>query len=139
MAWEVFDKRHAPMKGTPSVTVQRRGILSINGPAHALINKAQVVELLFDPARGVMGLKPADPSPRTYELRNPSKTGQTLLSAVAFMDAYEIDTSVSRRYDPFVEEGMLCINLSGPSSEIHGNRSKARGERSSTPAGGDDS
>mgnify|MGYP006873876678 CR=1 FL=1 len=48
MAFEVFDKRSAPMKGTPSVTIQKRGILSINGPAHRMIDGALVVELLFD-------------------------------------------------------------------------------------------
>lgn len=122
MSFEVFDKRSAPMKGAPSVTVQRRGIVSINAPAHKLINRAQVVELLFDPARRVMALRPADPSPRTYELRSPSKSGQTMLSATAFTQAYEIDTSVSRRYEPFEEDGMLCINFNGPSTEVRGNR-----------------
>lgn len=125
MAFEVFDKRHAPMKGTPSVTVQKRGIVSINGPAHALINRAQVVELLFDPARRVMAMRPSEPSPRTYELREPTKSGQTIVSATAFTQAYDVDTSVSRRYEPFVEDGMLCIDLSGPSTEVQGNRTKA--------------
>lgn len=41
-AWpfEVFDKCHAPMRGAPSVTIQKRGIVSINGAAHALLNRA---------------------------------------------------------------------------------------------------
>lgn len=122
MPFEVFDKRSAPMKGAPSVTVQRRGIVSINAAARKLINNAHVVELLFDPARRVMALRPANPSPQTYELRSPSRSGQTMLSATAFMQAYDIDTSVSRRYEPFEEEGMLCINFNGPSTEVRGNR-----------------
>lgn len=122
MPFEVFDKRSAPMKGAPSVTVQRKGIVSINAPAHKLINEARVVELLFDPVRRVMALRPADPSPRTYELRSPSRSGQTLVSATAFMQTYDIDTSVSRRYEPFEEDGMLCIDFSGPSTEVRGNR-----------------
>lgn len=130
MGFEVFDKRHAPMKGAPSVTVQKRGIVSINGPAHALIEKRRVVELLFDKDRKVMGLRPAEPSPRTYELREPTNSGQTLLSATAFMDAFEINTDVSRRYEPFVEDGMLCIDFNGPSVEVHGNRTKGKGASS---------
>lgn len=122
MSFEVFDKRSAPMRGAPSVTVQRKGIVSINAPAHKLINGAKVVELLFDPARRVMALRPAEPSPRTYELRSPSKSGQTLVSATAFMQTYGIDTSVSRRYEPFEEDGMLCIDFNGPSTEVRGNR-----------------
>lgn len=125
MGFEVFDKRHAPLRGTPSVTVQKRGIVSINGPAHKLIDGAQVVELLFDRDRRVMGIRPAKPSPRAYELREPSRTGQTILSATSFVDAYGIDTTVSRRYEPFVEDGMLCINFAGESTEIRGNRSGA--------------
>lgn len=130
MAFEVFDKRSAPMKGAPSVTIQKRGIISINGPAHKMINGALVVELLFDKSRKVMALRPAEPSPRSYALREPSPSGQTLLSATAFMDAYDIDTSVSRRYEPFEEDGMLCIDLAGPSTEVHGNRSRASKEGS---------
>lgn len=126
MPFEVFDKRKAPMKGAPSVTVQRRGIVSINGPAHKMIETARVVELLFDRDRRVMALRPAEPSPTTYELREPTKSGQTILSAIAFMDTYGIDTSVSRRYEPFCEDGMLCIDFTGPSSEVHGNRSKKK-------------
>lgn len=122
MAFEVFDKRSAPMKGAPSVTVQRKGIVSINAPAHKLIEGARVVELLFDPGRRVMALRPAEPSPRTYELRAPSKSGQTLVSATAFMQAYDIDTSVSRRYEPFEEDGMLCIDFNGDFTEVRGNR-----------------
>lgn len=132
MAFEVFDKRKAPMRGAPSVTLQRRGLLSINGAAHALINGQRVVELLFDPERRVMALRPAPVSPTTYELREPSKSGQTLLSAIAFMDAYGIDTTVSRRYEPFLEDGMLCIDFTGPFSEVHGNRAKGDRTDSST-------
>lgn len=124
MGFEVFDKRHSPMRGAPSVTVQKRGIVSINGPAHKMIESARVVELLYDRDRQVMAMRPAEPSPRTYELREPSKSGQTILSATAFMDAYEIDTSVSRRYEPFEEDGMLCIDFTSKSTEVRGNRAK---------------
>ncbi len=126
MGFELFDKRHAPMRGAPSVTVQKRGIVSINGPAHALIDRAKVVELLFDRERQVMAIRPAEPSPRAYELREPSPSGQTLLSATAFAQAYDLDTSVSRRYEPSIEDGMLCVNLSGPSTVVQSNRTKNR-------------
>lgn len=124
MAFKVFDKRSAPMRSTPSVTLQKRGILSINAAAHALIGKADVVDLLFDAERRVMALRPAAPSPTAYKVRGPSKTGQVLLSVTAFANAFNIDTDDSRRYEPFVEDGMLCIDLNGPSTVIQGNRSK---------------
>lgn len=137
MGFEVFDKRHAPMRGTPSVTIQKRGIVSINGPAHALIDKAQVVELLFDRERNIMALRPTEPSQRTYELRAPSPSGQTMLSATAFTQAYDIDTSVSRRYEPVREDNMLCIDLNGPSVEVHGNRGGRTKDHPASHEGGE--
>lgn len=135
MGFELFDKRQAPMRGAPSVTVQKRGIISINGAAHALIDRAMVVELMFDRERKVMALRPAEPSTRSYELRKPSPSGQTLLSATAFTQAYDINTSVSRRFEPFVEEGMLCIAVEGPSTVVQSNRTKNQSaDRSSDEA-----
>ncbi|MGO8610160.1 hypothetical protein ACC848_45250, partial [Rhizobium johnstonii] len=51
-------------------------------------------------------------------------TGQVIVSATAFTQYYDIDTLVSRRYKPFEEDGMLLIDLRGPSVEIKGNRTK---------------
>lgn len=124
MAFEVFDKRSAPTSGTPSVTLQKRGILSINAAAHALIDKPDVVELLFDSDRRVIALRPAASSPTAYQVRGPSKTGQVLLSVTAFTHAFNIDTEESRRFEPFTEDGMLCIDLKGHSTVVRGNRSK---------------
>lgn len=124
MGFEVFDKRQAPMRGTPSVTIQKRGIISISGAAHAFIDRARVVELLFDRERKVMALRPSEPSAQSYELREPAKSGQTLLSATAFTQAYDIDTTVSRRFEPFVEDGMLCVAIEGPSTIVRSNRTK---------------
>lgn len=123
MGFEVFDRRSAPMRTAPSVTVQRKGIVSINAAARQLIGSdVRVVELLFDRERKVMAIRPAETSPHSYELRQPSRSGQTLLSATAFMRAYGISTEVSRRYEPFEEDGMLCIDFNGPSTAVRGNR-----------------
>lgn len=124
MAFEVFDKRSAPASSTPSVTLQRRGILSVNASAHSLIDRAEYVQLLFDPDRQVMALRRSEPSPTAFQFREPSKTGQVLLSVTAFATAYQIDLRESRRYEPFLEDGMLCIDLKGPSTVVRGNRSK---------------
>ena len=44
------------------------------------------------------------------------------LVAKSFFDHYQIDHQVSRRFEPFIEESMLCVDLTGPSVEVHGNR-----------------
>ncbi|MFT8394778.1 hypothetical protein [Propionibacterium sp.] len=137
MAFEVFNKRVAPLGKEPSVTIQRRGIFSFNGAAHKLIDNADTVELLFDRERNVIGIRPAAASPNTYQIRPQprSNTGLTLLSAAAFTQYYRIDTSVSRRWRPTMKDGILCIDLNGESAEVHGNRkpTASSGEEPSTP------
>lgn len=122
MGFEVYDKRSAPSSEVPTVTIQKKGMVSFNSAAHEIINGELVVELLFDRDRRVMALRPSKPSPHTYKLRKAASGKQMLLSATGFMRAYGVDVSVSKRYQPFEEEGMLCVDLSSPTAEVHGNR-----------------
>lgn len=128
MAFEVFDKRMAPLSQVPSVTIQKRGIVSMNQAAHKLIEEAATVELLFDREASIVALRPSDES-HAYKFRQQSRsgTGQVVLSATAFTQHYDIDTTVSRRYKPYVLDGMLCIDLNGPSTTVSGNRAKREG------------
>jgi len=125
MGFEVFDKRMAPLAKAPSVTIQKKGIFSINRAAHNLIGAPDTVELLFDREAKIIAMKPSD-EPHAYAIRpqTASGTGQVILSASAFTQYYNIDTEVSRRYKPYEQDGMLCIDLQGPSVEVIGNRSK---------------
>lgn len=125
MPFEVFDKRNAPLAKAPSVTIQKRGIFSINRAAHKLIGEPDTVELLYDRDRQLIAMRPSDES-HAYTIRpqSASDTGQVIVSATAFTQYYEIDTVISRRYKPYAEDGMLLIDLTGPSVEVKGNRSK---------------
>jgi hypothetical protein len=127
MAFEVFDKRMAPLAKSPAVTIQKRGIFSINKVAHEMIGSAETVELLYDKEARIIAIRPVEGSPpHAYTMRSQSKreTGQTILSATAFTQYYDIDTSVSRRWEPYKQGDMLCIDLNRKSTEIRGNRSK---------------
>lgn len=126
MAFEVFDRRNAPLAKSPSITIQKRGIFSISKAAHKLIDEAETVELLFDRENQVIGLRPGPPSPHAYAIRpqTAKENSQAVLSATAFTQFYEIDTSVSRRWEPHLRDGILCIDLKGPSSIVRGNRAK---------------
>lgn len=130
MGFEVFDKRNAPLAKAPSVTIQKKGIFSINRAAHNLIGAPETVELLFDREAEVIAMKPSDEA-HAYAIRpqTASDTGQVILSASAFTQFFDIDTTVSRRYKPYEQNGMLCIDVRGPRVEIVGNRSK-RGDSS---------
>jgi hypothetical protein len=127
MPFEVFDKRMTPLAKAPSVTIQKRGVISLNKAAHDLVDNAQTVELLYDRDRKVMALRAADDSsPHAYAVRNGSKRGpgQAIVSATAFTQHYGIDTTATRRWKPFMEDGMLCVDLSEKGTVITGNRTK---------------
>lgn len=130
MSFEVFDKRLAPLAKAPSVTIQKRGIFSINKAAHKLIGEPVSVELLFDKENDIVALRPSTEA-HAYAFRPQSSradTGQVVMSATAFTQYYEIDTSISRRYKPYEQDGMLCIDLRGSSVKVVGNRSKRSSE-----------
>jgi hypothetical protein len=127
MGFEVFDKRMTPLAKAPSVTIQKRGVISLNKAAHDLIDKAETVELLYDRARKVMALRPTDDSSlHAYAVRSGSTRGpgQAVVSATAFTAHYGIDTTATRRWKPFLEEGMLCVDLTEEGTVITGNRTK---------------
>lgn len=124
MGFEVFDQRRTPMKGAPSVTIQKSGTISINAPAHAMIDAPEIIELLFDPDRQVVAFRETEASPCSYRMRISPGSGQAQVAAVSFLRHYQIEHETSRRYEPCVEDGMLCVELQGASSQVHGNRSK---------------
>ena len=129
MPFEVFDKRMTPLAKAPSVTIQKRGVISLNKAAHDLVDNAETVELLYDRDRRVMALRAADDSsPHAYAVRNGSKRGpgQAIVSATAFTAHYGIDTTATRRWKPFMEDGMLCVDLTTEGTVITGNRTKTR-------------
>lgn len=126
MGFEVFQKSSAPVSRVPSVTLQKKGLLSINRAAHALIGSPEAVQLLWDPERRVMGLKPVpEADPNGYPARPQSaKTGKgpILVAATKFTQFYDIDTTTSLRYVPFAEDGVLCIDVSKPGQPVTSNR-----------------
>lgn len=136
MGFEVFDKRMAPLAKAPSVTIQKRGIFSINKAAHKLIGEPESVELLFDKDAQIIAMRRSNES-HAYVIRPQTarEAGQVILSATAFTQYFDIDTSVSRRFKPYVQDEMLCIDLRGPATEVRGNRAKR--EASKEPEGDD--
>lgn len=123
MAFEVFDKRKSALGKAPSATLQRKGILSLNAPAHQLINSSDSVELLYDREKRVIALRPSEEA-HAYAFRVANeRTGQVVVSLTAFTEFYEIDTSKSQRLTPRKEDDMLLLDLN-EGVPIVGNRSK---------------
>jgi hypothetical protein len=86
------------------------------------------VELLYDHDCQVMALRAVDDSsPHAYAVRSWSKRGpgQVIVAATAFTAHHGIDTTTIRRWKPFVEDSMLCVDLMEEGTLITGNRTKA--------------
>jgi hypothetical protein len=132
MAFEVFDKRLTPLSKAPIVTIQKRGVMSLNRAAHALIDDAGTVELLYDRDEQIVGIRPVtDEVPHGYPVRPQSatkSTGPLLIAGTAFVQYYGIDTTTSRRWTPTLRDGILCIDMKEPGTPIVGNRAR-RGDR----------
>ena len=58
---ERFTGSHAPANKTPSVTIQKRGILSLNREAYDLLKRPQAVHLYFSPDEQTLGIAPSAP------------------------------------------------------------------------------
>ncbi|WP_454853910.1 hypothetical protein [Promicromonospora soli] len=129
MGFEVFEKTSAPLAKVPTVTIQTRGLISLNRSAHALLDKAEAVELLWDAERKMVGLRTADvSSPNAYPVRpqnQKSQTGPLLIAGSAFTKYYGIDTTVARRWVPSLDDGILCIDLQQDGQRVVSNRSRA--------------
>ncbi len=129
MPFEVFNKKLAPLAKGPSVTIQKRGLMSVNRAAYALLGEPKAVELLFDKDERVIGLRPVDESaPHAYPLRpqsSKSGSGPLMLAGTAFTHYYGIDTSVSMRWVPTLQGDVLCIDLKQEGVIATSNRTRA--------------
>lgn len=130
MGFEVFEKSSAPLAKVPTVTIQSRGLFSLNRSAYALIGNPEAVEFLWDPERRVVGLRPSPvESPNAYPARpqnSKAETGPILIAGSAFTKFYNIDTTQARRWVPHVEDEILCIELESSSQRVQSNRTRGR-------------
>lgn len=125
MGFELFSRKVAALTKEPLATVLKSGTVGLNAAAREMIEQSMMVELLYDKSRSILALRPAEDSPHAYKFRKPSETGYTSVFAAALFEAYEIDISESRRFVPYMEQGMLCIDLAGEYTSV-GRRSKSR-------------
>ncbi len=134
MSFEVFTRRLAPLGKTPSFTIQKRGTLSLNRSAYALLGEPEAVELLYDRDNSVVGMRPVgSDGPHAYPFRPLSKPraddedrGPVVVAGTAFTQYYGIDTTVSRRWVPEMHDGVLCVDLKQEGTVATSNRSRGK-------------
>lgn len=136
MGFEVFEKRAAGRSKAPTITIQKRGTISLNAAAAALLTKegeepdGLLLELLYDREHKVVGFRRATGEhPSTYALRKQPHSASYLLGGRAFTQYYGIDTSDSRRYvAKQFEDGVVGVALDDRFVNV------ARGERTKDKA-----
>jgi hypothetical protein len=72
------------------------------------------VELLYDKARGIVGIRLASPDNRnSYAIRKQPGSESFLLAGKAFFDYHKVELGIVRRFTPRIYEGnILGFNLS---------------------------
>jgi hypothetical protein len=127
--FETFSRRMMPLKAEPHVTIQRRGTISLNRSSFAALGSPDAVELLYDRGQRIVGLRPvAARAANAYHVRpSSSAPGSPLvISAMAFTKFYDIDTSLTRRFDAYLEDGVLCVDLKTAGLPVGGTRTRTR-------------
>jgi hypothetical protein len=126
MAFETFMRQRVPISAEPSVTIQKRGTLSLNVPAYAALGEPEAVELLYDRERDLMALRKAESgTDSAYVVRPLGKGNSTwLISGKAFTSYYGIKTGIARRWSGRFEDGLLIVDLSVPGVDVSGNRNR---------------
>ena len=123
--FETFSRRLVAMSQQPHLTIQRRGTISLNRAAFVTLGEPVAVGLLFAPDERVLALRAAAPGEANavrVRVGSPGGNGPFVVSAAAFCAHYSIDTTVSRRWDAYLEDGLLCADLSVGGTPVTSNR-----------------
>ena len=129
MAFEVFTRQAARLTKDPQITIQRRGNLSLNASAAALVAGEKEpdqlpVELLYDPKEKMVGIRQAESTLGSYNLRKQQKSESYLVSGRAFTEYYGINTDVARRYQAReLGDGIIGFGLDDQHLEVGRKRS----------------
>lgn len=96
MGFEMFDKKMIPLAKAPSLTIQKRGVISLDKAVRNQVDNAQKVELLYDHDRNVIALRAAeDSSPHAYAMRSGSKRVSGRRDRWRIKDEYERSTDLT--------------------------------------------
>ena len=107
MPFEVFSRRSVSRTKTPMITIQRRGNMSWNASAAALITgiddleamQEVPLELLYDRESKLVGVRKAKADTiNTYKMRKQKNADSFLLAGKMFTGFYGIDTEESRKF-----------------------------------------
>lgn len=120
---EVFQRPTPRTSQQPTATISTRGWISLNQAAYTAMGSPAAVELLFDRAEQIVGLRPAAQSLlHAFPVRSQRSTDTVIISAHGFLRNYSIDNSTSLRRSAWMDDGVLCVDIKEPGRVVTSNR-----------------
>lgn len=120
---EVFQRRNLRPSNQPTATITMRGCILLNRAAHTAMGSPDAVELLYDRAERIVGLRPAAQSLlHAFPVRSQRSTDTVIISAHGFLRNYSIDNSTSLRRSAWMDDGVLCVDIKEPGRVVTSNR-----------------
>lgn len=120
---EVFQRRNRRAPNQPTATITTRGCITLTQAAHTAMGSPDAVELLYDRAERIIGLRPApQPLPHAFLVRPQRRTDKVAISAREFLRHYGVDHSTALRRPAWMDDGVLCVDLKNPGQVVTSNR-----------------
>lgn len=125
-----FDRRSAPIATTPFITLQKKGLMSLNRAAYDALGSVDAVTLLYHPGRRIVAIRPAQSdNPRAYPVRRQGSRqeggGNYLIAGTAFTTFHKIPTDLARRYSVKKVKDALTFDLNEDAPVVTGPRTKS--------------
>ena len=126
MAFETFKRQRLTPSGEPLITIQKKGIFSLNRAAYDALGTPDAVELLYDRESRLIGMRKVSKSvAHAYTVRAFGKSGMSwLVTGTAFLNYYDLPVHDPIRRRARVEKDMLIIDLNDPGVVATPNRSR---------------
>lgn len=134
--FEVFTGRFKPASSkTMRVTLNRRGVFSLNSATYAALGEPKFVELLYDRTNKVIGLRQTEETAKhAYPVRTQRNAKSYLVGARAFYQAYELDVGDGLMvFDPLIEDDVLILEQENATPIATRSRRNGKGNPKALP------
>jgi hypothetical protein len=136
MVFKLFERDTAPAPTSPSMTIQKGGLISLNAAAADLLSNPAAVQLYYDGDFNIIGIKAVKPgAAHSFKTRRQPTSkksssrhrGTMLFSGQLFTKRIGLDTSQARRYTPRMDPSgdMLTVDLKQGGHPVSSNRHRA--------------
>jgi len=125
--FELYEKQRVSPGAPPFITVQARGVFSLNPSAYKALGEPQFVELLYSTEKSAIAIRTVTTETLTsYQVRSTNHGGAFNIAGKAFMTYHQITIPVSRRYTPqYAADGIIIMSMNDPFVELHPTRGQS--------------